>query len=84
LRRNGFQIRESLLQAVDIQLIDREHSDTALRAARTTDKPFATSNGSLRQRRIHDLDQQGITGMWGGNAHLSRKDNSEEGHGILK
>jgi hypothetical protein len=56
VRRSRFQIRESLAQTVSIELIDREHSDTTLRATRTTDQPFAGSTRSIRQSRIHDLD----------------------------
>ena len=58
LRFASFQSGKSLSKSGSIELIDREHSDAALRASGTTGDPVATSASGVGQRRIYDLNQR--------------------------
>jgi len=77
LRREHFEIRETLAQPASVKLIDGEHADATLRATWSTNKPAAASTRGICQRAVHDLDQL-IYRRWLVMSHFS-KDNLSGG-----
>jgi hypothetical protein len=57
-----------MLQADDIQLVDRKYADAALRASGTTGKPSTRTLGGIRKCMIHDLHEFAVA-CWSARGH---------------
>src|SRR5258708_3583958 len=66
-----FQFCKSTPQSPSVELVDREHSNAALRASRTAHQPRAASSSGLGQCGVHDLNQLGIARVAWLAAHFS-------------
>ena len=51
------EFRKAFAQPSDIELVDGEDADTALRATGTTDKPRSRALGSVGESRVENLDE---------------------------
>jgi hypothetical protein len=57
------ELRESLLQTENVQLINRKYSNATLRATWPASQPFTTPARGIGQRSVNDLDQ-GLISAW--------------------